>query len=1050
MKHTQTCPNEERIEQLLLSLTSESETRELTEHLDECEACQKRARIISENAALEDDLHWAVEARSQAPVRIEAPLHSMSEMLPDFEILGELGRGGMGVVYRARQRKLDRLVAVKVLPALLGTVRPDARARFRREAELAASLDHTNIAGVHDFGEVDGTLYYVMQLIEGRSLRDVLNEIADAKTTDIIVGREGSSSNSKSRVTGDGVASRPTYFRKVATWIAEVAEAMQYAHDKGIVHRDIKPSNLILAEDGRLVISDFGLARISQSQSPVVTRGLVGTCRYMSPEQVESSLGPVDAQSDVYSLGATLYELLTFKPLYSCPDERELLRQVVEVDPPPPSRIVPQVPKELETICLKAVAKERRNRYASAGKMAEDLKRWLLDLPIHARRQTLTERAWRFVRRRKLYVLLTTITMALTLTAGGLWMAYNATEKRAAMANREAMDSQIALSLREAHAALDAEKTDKVLEHIRKGLAIDPNHLELNRLKAIVLFRTGSPNEAMAVIRGVIEREPHDWSSHFLAAFAMRPCMADDWTCRCIDRTGLLGENPHDTLTQRYEQHLAEVQEWRSGEAEEFCLLSCKEEDPQLAIALLNSALAKDPTMSEALLLRALRYEKTGELEKMKVDALQAIEFRKGDDLAYGVLGTAQYLLHQFTDAKATLSEAIRRNPRTVLWWYDRAVVNGYLGDFNASIADANTAIGINAKYAFAYVARAVAQVGLKNPAAAMQDYNHAEKLDPRIIDIYIQRCELFLLSGQFEKAMADADRAVKLAPKNAAGYQRRAHAYILTGDYESALAPVNKCLEMDPNDAISLLLKGIIYNRAGEYEQAIIALDQASVHAPADVRIYQSRAQSLFRLERNQEAIADYTHCLNLNSKDAIALMKRGMIYEAIGESRLALADYRRAAEAQPAVRDYADLWSFLLCKLQGDDDRAAQFVGDRFDLDLSADTSAEWVQKLFVFFSGELDFAELLASASNANEIIEANYYGGVMALMKGDRELAVRRFNNCTSPNPDDVVEGEFALARLRAMDSPMTPDVDPTGETKSAPDHESSPVGGISQP
>ncbi len=1043
MKHTQTCPNEERIEQLLMSLTSETETRELTEHLDECEACQKRARIISENAALEDDLHWAVEARSQAPVRIDAPLHSINEMLPDFEILGELGRGGMGVVYRARQRKLDRLVAVKVLPALLGTVRPDARARFRREAELAASLDHTNIAGVHDFGEVDGTLYYVMQLIEGRSLRDVLNEIADAKTTDIIVGREGSGSNSRSRATGDGVASRPTYFRKVATWIAEVAEAMQYAHDKGIVHRDIKPSNLILAEDGRLVISDFGLARFSQSQSPVVTRGLVGTCRYMSPEQVESSLGPVDAQSDVYSLGATLYELLTFKPLYSCPEERELLRQVVEVDPPPPSRAVPQVPKELETICLKAIAKERRNRYASAGKMAEDLKRWLLDLPIHARRQTVAERAWRFVRRRKLYVLLTSITMAMALTAGGLWFAYNATEKRAAVASRTAMDSQIALELREAYAALDAEKTDKVLEHIRAGLSIDPFHLELNRLKAIVLFRTGSPNEAMEVVRGIIVRHPQDWSSHFLAAFAMRPCMPDDWTCRCIDRTGLLGENPQDTLTQRFEHHLAEVQEWRAGEAEEFCLLSCREKDPQLAIALLNSALAKDPTMSEALLLRALRYEKIGEFEKMKLDALQAVEFRKGDDLAYGVLGTAQYRLQRYADANATLSEAIRRNPRSVLWWYDRAVVNGYMGEFKNSMSDANTAIGINAKYAFAYVARAIAHVGMKNPAAAMKDYNYAEKLDPRIIDIYIQRCELFLRSGQFEKALADADRAVKLAPNNAAGYQRRAHAYILSGNYEAALVPINKCLEMDPNDAISLLLKGIIHNRAGDFEEAILALDQASAHAPADIRVYQTRASALFQLSRNQEAIADYTQCLNLQPNDALALLKRGMVYEIIGESRLALADYGRAATMLPAIRGYADLWSFLLCELEGDKDRAADFLNDHVDPEFSSDTDAKWIERLFAFVSKQTDFADLLSSASNTNETIEAYYYGGVVAQVEGDHEQAVRRFTESAIRNHDDVIEGEFARARLRTLGVELSPD-------KSATVGNPAPDSGISQP
>ena len=424
------CARTAVIEEQLLAIDGEEAWAELVAHLDACEACRHKAQAGAAGAGLADDLHWAHDVRGQVSVDVNVPLERLNALLTDYEITEEIGRGGMGIVFRARHRELDRTVALKVLPALLGVVRPDAIARFRREAALAARLLHTNIIPVFDFGQVDGTLYYTMPLIEGRSLRQILREITETGGIDVVIGEAPPKSevgSGKSEVVPRSSSLKPqasslpltrlgspsstdkAYYRRVAEWIADVAEALDYAHDQGVIHRDVKPSNLLLAADGRLMISDFGLARGVGGETVTATRSLLGTVRYMSPEQADDSQGPLDRRTDVYGLGATMYELLAFRPMFAAADDREVLNQVLNKEPLPPRRFVRQVPRELETICLKAVEKDRDGRYGSAKALGDDLRRWLLDLPIWAKRPSLPARTMKFVRRRKVPAVLVRI-----------------------------------------------------------------------------------------------------------------------------------------------------------------------------------------------------------------------------------------------------------------------------------------------------------------------------------------------------------------------------------------------------------------------------------------------------------------------------------------------------------------------------------------------------------------------------------------------------------------------------------------------------------------
>ena len=343
--------------------------------------------------------------------------------LGDFEILRELGRGGMGVVYEARQVSLNRKVALKVLSGGLGLT-PKAVQRFHREAEAAAKLHHTNIVPVYATGEEGGTHFYAMELIDGPSLDQVIKQlrkgVAGAEPSEALAGASNDSApahlspdlvqtgpyvesatigGSISGVSSSSLGSGNGYFDTVARTIAEVADALDYAHQSGVVHRDVKPSNLLLSTAGRLNVNDFGLARMLEQPGMTMTGEFVGTPAYMSPEQITAGRTPLDQRTDIYSLGATLYELLTLHPPFTGERRDQVLAQILHKEPRAPRKLNAKVPVDLETICLKAMEKDPDRRYQSAGAMAEDLRRHVSRFAISARRAGPAERLRKWIKR---------------------------------------------------------------------------------------------------------------------------------------------------------------------------------------------------------------------------------------------------------------------------------------------------------------------------------------------------------------------------------------------------------------------------------------------------------------------------------------------------------------------------------------------------------------------------------------------------------------------------------------------------------------------------
>ncbi len=351
--------------------------------------------------------------------------------LGDFQIVREIGRGGMGIVYEAIQLSLGRRVALKVLP-FAATLDPKYLQRFQNEAQAAAQLHHTNIVPVYAVGRERGVHFYAMQLIEGQSLAALIEEMrhreplaksepttAGSKATPpTIVDERSAPAVENAIAAGAAVAAgaetvsqlshelstqrsaKPgQFFRTAAKLVVQAAEALEHAHQFGIVHRDIKPANLLVDVHGRLWITDFGLAQFHTDAGLTQTGDLVGTLRYMSPEQAGGQRAQIDQRTDIYSLGATLYELATLKPIFPGATRPELLQQIAHDEPRPLRFHAKTIPVDLETIICKAVSKHPADRYSSARELAADLQRFLDDKPILAKRPTLVDRARKWSRR---------------------------------------------------------------------------------------------------------------------------------------------------------------------------------------------------------------------------------------------------------------------------------------------------------------------------------------------------------------------------------------------------------------------------------------------------------------------------------------------------------------------------------------------------------------------------------------------------------------------------------------------------------------------------
>ncbi len=460
------------------------------------------------------------------------PQIAAGHQLDDFVIEEQIGAGGMGIVYRARQLSLNRCVALKVLPPHL-RYSENAQTRFQREVEAAARLGHPNIVAVYTMGEDNGTIYYAMELIDGPALSEVIESLKRHPLPELqtcmanMVPTSQLQASTRSRA-GDVtvVPERPVaqkvdlellcrgkdYFDAIATVIANVADGLQYAHDMKVIHRDVKPSNLLLSADGEIHIGDFGLARITHEPGLTRTGEMIGTPYYMAPEQVLPT-GVVDERTDVYALGATLYELLTLRPPFGGERREQVISQIGNAEPVLPRTINRLVPRDLETICLKTLEKNPSRRYQSAEELAADLRRYVGCHPILARPLSPLGRSVRWVQRHRTWAAAISTMCLLAIVA--MFFAY-----RTYRSESRWTDAQYAQLFETAQLTALEGNIKRAADAIDDAEKLGAPESQLFLLRGQLALQSGEFQEACDSLEAAVREMPDSAAAHALLANA--------------------------------------------------------------------------------------------------------------------------------------------------------------------------------------------------------------------------------------------------------------------------------------------------------------------------------------------------------------------------------------------------------------------------------------------------------------------------------------------------------------------------------------------------
>ncbi len=831
----------------------------------------------------------------EEPDRLTLPI--LSEF-GDYELLEEIGRGGQGAVYRARQKSLNRVVALKVI-ALGHWATETHLKRFRREAEAAASLEHPRIVPIYEIGERDGTCYFSMKLAESGPLDQLVRD-------------------------------EPVSLRRAAEIIAKVARTVHYAHERGVLHRDIKPGNILVDGEGEPSLTDFGLARLVETESTVTrTMEVLGTPSYMAPEQAAGKTAELTSATDVYGLGAVFYQLLTGHPPFAGGTTYETIRLVLESEPRSPRLWNSKIDRDLSTICLKCLEKDPKRRYSSALALAEDLERWLKHEPIQARRTGLFARGRKWVRRNPTSTLLAASLVALAAAAG--WIVWKSELVHHPVTTGIAVLPFENLSDEKEHASFADGVQDDILTKLAKIA-----DLKVISRTSVMQYRgkkdvrqIGNALRVSHVLEGTVRRS--GGKLHVNAQLVDTRTDAGVWAeeyDRDLNDVFAIETDVAQSIANRLRARISApeklaMQEWPTKDLvaydfyvqaapliDKAAAKSGKEQarDYFQAVELLNQAIARDSTFllaycrladahDELYFQRADHTPSRLDLAKSAIDSA----FRLKPDSGEAHLALAAHLYHGYLDynhARDELAIAARTLPNKarIFEW------SGLIDRRQNRWPD------------------------------ALRDFEQAMELDPQNIKLLLGAAVTNELVRQYHKVREICDRLIAIEPNNSDHRKRRA----LIDFWERA----------DTRAARSMGLHLSLYERDPvALDRALAALraegeDSFDARGIGGARVSRAYLEGLLARRKGDAAGAQAAFTVARAQQEEVVralpdygppLCVLGLIDASLGRKEEALREGRRALELAPIAKDSLDgadvlYFNAVICAWSGEHDLAIE----------------------------------------------------------------------------------------------------------------------------
>ena len=965
--------------------------------------------IASELSACLDGLDFVQQI---APEMRQAEQPSAEEGRPirplatlgDYRIVREVGRGGMGVVYEARQLSLNRRVALKVLP-YAAVLDRRALARFKNEAQAAAQLDYPNIVALYGIGSDRGVHYYAMRFIDGPTLADCIRQmqqahrdnrdlrfdslaevVADSALSDsqkaatandptaayvgcvkhtspgatavsavrdslsapgataVSAVRDSLSTTPADDTTPDAAAAAPTrrsfhtpaFFRSVAELAAQIADALDHAHEQGIIHRDVKPSNLILDQHGKPYVADFGLARIGSDTAMTVTGDLLGTLRYMSPEQALAKRAGVDHRSDIYSLGATLYELLALRPAFPSENREELLRQIAVDEPISLRRLNKAIPADLETIVLKALSKEPADRYSTAADLAADLRRYVEDKPVKAKRPGIARRVSKWSRRHRAVAVTAALGLLLTVSVLSASLGWTARQKSI---RRGIVAAQVEQTLDEARRHIDAGRWSDALAAAQRAEALlsGTDGLSLLNEQARNISQDAMFVQALDRVRerqAEVDVEKND----FRRALAS-PEFEEAFRIYGIDT----GTTPEELAARRIGTSPATVQsailaalaEWswveqmygkdssRSGKLLPWMekVASGTDKDPwrrrlrdairkkdneQLLLLADDAMHSRQPIWAQIKLGEAIN-EIAGKPARGIAVLMAAHGRHPGDFHLNTILAAAlkQLPAPEFQECIRFSSAAIALRPENAGARLNIGTALLDAGRPDEAIGQYTAAIELAPAYTQAHMGLGAALTQLHQLDEAVKEYDIALRLSPDLAEAHFGLGTTLREMGKLNEAIHKYETALRLKPDLAEAHNNLSVVLSEVGRSEEAIAASATAVRLRPNESTVHANLGISLHGAGRLDEAIAAHETAIRLDPNDAELQVNLGNSLRHSGRMVEAMSAFETAIRLDSTLAEAHWNLGSALGTSGRLDEAILEFEEALRLQPDLAE-------------------------------------------------------------------------------------------------------------------------------------------------